>query len=143
MKKFIGITIIVLFFLGNTLPAFAVTGQAKDNSVIQNNFKEESEYIIDSTQNINLDYGIRACMGQRSWRDFTIDVLWEVAGLFPGSKIWAAYDKVYLVVSKAYQIGNNDWESLCWTVIDVISAFVPGATPVKLFWSLCKLTPNF
>ncbi|MBW9147217.1 hypothetical protein KTC92_18355 (plasmid) [Clostridium sp. CM027] len=143
MKKVIGVLIIVIFFVTNTFSAFASIGQAEGDVSAQNIVQEKNYNMNDNSEKLSLNYGVSACMGKTTWRTFTTSVMWEAAGFIPAGKYAKIYDKVYLLVSKSYQIKTKDWLSLAWSVVDVICAFVPGAVPAKVFWSICKLTPNF
>ncbi|KXA12862.1 hypothetical protein HMPREF3222_01085 [Clostridium perfringens] len=151
-KKFIATTLIACCIGGNL---YAYASPIKEKQTITeptkierniSNLKVSNSDIFKSDGNIvnnGLSYDLRACMGKQSWSSFAWNVAMEGAGYLPAGKFQKVYDKVYLVVTKGYQLGTRDWESLCWTVVDVICAFVPGAVPAKVFWSICKLTPSF
>lgn len=152
VKKIIATTLITCCIGGNL---YSYVSPIKENQTILeppkierniSNFKVDNSDIFKSDGNIvntGLSYDLRACMGKQSWSGFAWNVVMEGVGYLPAGKFQKIYDKVYLAVTKGYQFGTRDWESLCWTVVDIICAFVPGAVPAKVFWSICKLTPSF
>lgn len=156
MRKNILIGITLLCLAINTFMGVVPVLQRAESIGMENSYTSQKSIVLSdnlskgtdkifSVQEVGSlsDYHVMACTGKTSWSSFAWSFTQEIAGFIPAGKFQKVYDKVYLVFTKAYQLGTRDYISLCWTVIDVICAFIPGAVPAKIFWSVCKLTPAF
>lgn len=140
------LTILVLLFslFANSI---ILTGGLSNNYF---NAVESPKVSVLNTSDINpersvaaTDINIMAVAGRKSWGSFTGDVVSELAAFAPAGKYWRIYNTVHLIITKGWQAYSKDWIGLAWTVVDAVSAFIPGATAAKLFWSISKLTPSF
>lgn len=91
----------------------------------------------------NNNLQLMAVSGQKSWGNFATDVTIELASYIPAGKYQKVYNRIYLVLTKGWQAFTNDWMGLAWTVVDAVTALIPGALPAQIFFSIAKLTPSF
>lgn len=134
---------ILILFLILSFNVFLASSQYKNS----NDYVEHVLISEDSQVNFK-DYNlaktnVMAVSGKKSWGSFAGEVTAELAGFIPAGKYQKIYNVVYLVITKGWQAFKHDWVGLAWTVVDAVSALIPGAVPAKIFWSIAKLTPSF
>lgn len=139
MKPKVNRPLLLCAILMTLIAVLSLWSPTKGDMIETNEMQVESPLGIDNYQP---GMSLMAISGQKSWGSFAGELGVELLGYTPIVHVNRFREAVYFGVGKAAQLGSGDVMGLCWTVVDAVATFVPGAQPAKIFWSVTKLLPS-